>query len=167
MNNRNSGYVLKPKKLLPESLFIENYDKPKVYIILRLISMVCIQKLVKKEGIQFGKNKLILEGFIIGSKNDMEKNKKFNWNFDGNLLQQSFNFNENMVFDIYESDLSFIYLKLFYDSELIGRSVIPVNIMKEGYRKIPLYDINCIECKESYLTAKITKNYNTIINNNN
>ena len=94
--------------------------------------MVCIQKLVKKEGIQFGKNKLILEGFIIGSKNDMEKNKKFNWNFDGNLLQQSFNFNENMVFDIYESDLSFIYLKLFYDSELIGRSVIPVNIIKES-----------------------------------
>ena len=167
MNNRNSGYVLKPKKLLPESLIIEKYDKPKLYIVLRLISMVCIQKLVKKEGIQFGKNKLILEGFIIGSKNDMEKNKKFNWNFDGNLLQQSFNFNENMVFDIYESDLSFIYLKLFYDSELIGRSVIPVNIMKEGYRKIPLYDINCIECKESYLTAKITKNYNTIINNNN
>ena len=26
---------------------------------------------------------------------------------------------------------------------------------------------NCIECKESYLTAKITKNYNTIIDNNN
>jgi hypothetical protein len=157
MNNRNSGYVLKPKKLLPESLIIEKYDKPKLYIVLRLISMVCIQKLVKKEGIQFGKKQLNLKGFVIGSKNDIERNNKFNLYFSGNLLRQSVQVNQNMVFDIYESDLSFIYLKLYYDNILIGRSVIPVSLMKVGYRKIPLYDKNCIECYESYLMTHIKK----------
>jgi hypothetical protein len=39
--------------------------------------MVNIQKLVKKEGIDFGKKNLMLKGFVIGSKNDMERNKKF------------------------------------------------------------------------------------------
>ena len=157
MNNRNSGYVLKPKKLLPESLIIEKYDKPKLYIVLRLISMVCIQKLVKKEGIQFGKKQLNLKGFVLGSKNDIERNNIFNLYFSGNLLYQSVQVNQNMVFDIYESDLSFIYLKLYYDKILIGRSVIPVSLMKEGYRKIVLYDINCIECYEIYLIIKINK----------
>ena len=157
MNNRNSGYVLKPKKLLPESLLIEKYDKPKIYIVIRLINMVNIQKLVKKEGITFGKKNLLLKGFVIGCKNDMERNKKFHLKFGGNLLQESIQVNQNMVFDIYEKDLSFIYFKLYYDDVLIGRSVIPVSLMKEGYRKIALYDINCIECYESYLIVKITK----------
>ena len=157
MNNRNSGYVLKPKKLLPESLIIEKYENAKMYIVIRLLCMVNIQKLVKKEGIDFGKKKLLLKGFVIGSKNDMERNKKFHLKFGGNLLQESIQVNQNMVFDIYEKDLSFIYFKLYYDDVLIGRSVIPVSLMKEGYRKIALYDINCIECYESYLIVKITK----------
>ena len=157
MNNRNSGYVLKPKKLLPESLFIENYEKPKMYIVIRLLCMVNIQKLVKKEGIDFGKKNLLLKGFVIGSKSDMERNKKFHLKFGGNLLQESIQVDQNMVFDIYDKDLSFIYFKLYYDDDLIGRSVIPVSLMKEGYRKIVLYDINCIECYESYLIVKITK----------
>ncbi len=55
MNNRNSGYVLKSKKLLPESLIIEKYENAKMYIVFRLLSMVNIQKLVKEEGIDFGK----------------------------------------------------------------------------------------------------------------
>ena len=59
--------------------------------------------------------------------------------------QNNFRGNLNMVFDIYEKDLSFIYFKLYYYDVLIGRSVISVSFMKEGYRKIVLYDINCID----------------------
>ncbi len=99
----------------------------------------------------------------------MERNKKFHLKFGGNLLQERIQVNQNMVFDIYEKDLSFIYFKLYYDDVLIGRSVIPVSFMKKGYRKIVLYDINCIECYESYLIVKIAKNdlYNMQHDNDN
>ena len=159
MNNRNSGYILKPKKFLPESLMIEKYDKPKLYVVIKLISMNWIQKLVKREGIDFGKNNLILECYVIGSKIDIENNKIFKFSLEGNLLKQNFKLKDNIIFEIYENDLSFIFLKLYYDSILIGRSAIPISLMKEGYRNISLYDINCIECTESYLTVRITKNY--------
>ena len=159
MNNRNSGYILKPKKFLPESLNIEKYDKPKLYVVIKLLSINWIQKLVKREGIDFGNNNLTLECYVIGSKSDIEMNKVFKYNFKGNLLKQIFKLKDNIIFEIYESDLSFIFIKLYYDNILIGRGAIPISLMKEGYRNISLYDINCIECTESYLTVRITKNY--------
>ena len=138
---------------------IEKYDKPKLYVVIKLISMNWIQKLVKREGIDFGKNNLILECYVIGSKIDIENNKIFKFSLEGNLLKQNFKLKDNIIFEIYENDLSFIFLKLYYDSILIGRSAIPISLMKEGYRNISLYDINCIECTESYLTVGVTKNY--------
>ena len=155
--NRNCGYVLKPKKLLPESTVYESYDNPKQTITFDLISTICVHKLIQKEGLAINKdNKLILESYIVGSYEDDEKNKKYKVELPGNYFHHNIK-NQQIVYNVYETDLACVFFKLYYDKEVVGRSAVPLSLMKEGYRNIVFYDNYCVEHPDSFLLAKISK----------
>ena len=156
--NRNCGYVLKPKKLLPESTFYESYSHPIGKIRFDLISTICVHKLIQKEGLPINKDsKLRLEVFIVGSNEDDENNKKYSIDLPGNYFHHNIKC-DPLVFNIYENELSCIFFKLYYEKDVIGRSAIPLSLMKEGYRNIVFYDNYCVESIESFLLARISSN---------
>jgi Ca2+-binding EF-hand superfamily protein len=65
----------------------------------------------------------------------------------------------SVQFEIYDPELSFIILKVWSNRKkyLLARSVIPVRIMRLGYRVLDLYDNNCSKFDESYLIVKSNK----------
>jgi len=154
--NRNSGYIVKPKKLLPESVFYEDYKKKKGKVNFELISLLNIYKLILNEELEHNSTKkIILESYIVGSFEDDENNSKQSIEISGNFLFKKIYGNFN--FDLYETDLSFIFFKLYYDNKIIGKSVVPVIYMKEGFRNIIFYDNKCIEIPECRLLVIASK----------
>jgi hypothetical protein len=138
--NQNCGYVLKPPKLLPESTHIEVYDKPLCTIHITIHSLINVATLVQNEKKKLKRNcEMKLTCYVIGTNEDEEHNRKFTFNVSGNLLFPTINDNANVVFDIYEKDLSCIMFKLHYEGSVVGRMVVPVCMMKEGLRNVPFY----------------------------
>ncbi|MCQ2817483.1 MAG: hypothetical protein MJ252_09490, partial [archaeon] len=66
-----------------------------------------------------------------------------------------------VTFDIYDTDLSFILVKVFSRKRehTLARAVIPVTAMKTGYRVLELYDKDCSKFDESYLIVKTSRIY--------
>lgn len=159
-NNKNRGYVLKPVKLLPESTKIESYENPYGHIKIEIINFVGLAQLFKNEEKVNGKiDKVKIECFIVGSETDDKKNRTFALKIAGDFLIPRIIATEVIDFEIYEKDLSCIYFKIYYDKEVIGRSVVPLMMMKEGVRKIIFYDNDCIEMNDSFMIAVINKTY--------
>ena len=83
-----------------------------------------------------------------------------------NLVNKNFLhpiFKDNSItFDIYDPDLSFLVVILYsYKKEhILARSVIPIKILKTGYRVLELYDKDCSKKDDTYLIVKTSKIYN-------
>ena len=71
---------------------------------------------------------------------------KNEYNFDliGGFLTPSILNNHKIKIPVYEENLGGIMIKFIYEKEVIGRGCISFCLMKMGYRKIPIYDNNCI-----------------------
>ena len=54
---------------------------------------------------------------------------------------------------IYEYDLGGIMIKFNYAGKMIGRGCIPYCLMKNGYRKIPIYDNDCYLCDDVFVVG--------------
>ena len=81
---------------------------------------------------------------VFGTQND-DKNEIFKTNKINNNFIKS-KFSTKSEFQIYEPELSFIYIHLYdQNSQFIGRSVVPLRYLKKGLRNIPLYDNTCSE----------------------
>ena len=153
--NQNCGYVLKPKKLLPESTYIEIYDKPVCSIHINIHSLVNVARLVQNEKKKLKRNcEMKLSCYVIGTNEDEEHNRKFTFNVTGNLLFPTINDNSEFIFEIYEKDLSCIMFKLFYEGSVVGRMVVPVCMMKEGIRNIPFYSSKLEKQNFSFLIVQ-------------
>ena len=65
----------------------------------------------------------------------------------------------NVVFDIYEPELSFIVVKLYSRKRehTLAKGIIPVRAMSLGYRVLELYDNECSKFDESYLIVRTNK----------
>ena len=64
-----------------------------------------------------------------------------------------------ITFNIYEEELSFIFIKLFSENKdiCLGRAVIPIVALNLGYRVVDLYDNTCSKLDEPYLIVKSNK----------
>ena len=61
----------------------------------------------------------------------------------------------NPVIDykVYDYELSAIMIKIKYQNRMIGRGCIPYYLMKQGYRRIPIYDNKCFSVDDAYMVG--------------
>ena len=66
---------------------------------------------------------------------------------------------DNEVIDIpvYEGDLGGLMIKIYLDDKMIGRGCIPYCLMKEGLRRIPIFDKKCFLCEGAYAVGYFKK----------
>ena len=64
-----------------------------------------------------------------------------------------------ITFNVYEEEISFIFIKLFSENKdiCLGRAVIPIVALNIGYRVVDLYDNTCSKLDEPYLIVKSNK----------
>lgn len=62
-----------------------------------------------------------------------------------------------MKIPVYEGDLGGLMIKIYKDDNMIGRGCIPYCLMKEGYRRIPIFDNECSVCEGAYAVGYFKK----------
>ncbi|MCQ2818174.1 MAG: phosphatidylinositol-specific phospholipase C domain-containing protein [archaeon] len=157
MQNEGCGYVLKPKKLLPESLYIEKYESYHALKI-RLFNICEMSELVKKAGKELEKKaemKLIFK--VYGSCQD-DKTEEVEIKITGNFMKPEFE-KTKFSFPIFEKELGCIVIRFEYNGNIIGRSAVPLCMMSKGIRRIPLFDTQQIEALNSSIIAEFTPEF--------
>ena len=166
--NKNYGYVLKPKKFIENNFVFEEYKAPKFFINLKIINLFNFIELIHLSKLEFVKKaKLQMKVYSLGNdignmdKDPVEKNLKNEYNFylEGGLLSPHIIDNEIIKIPVYEEKLGGIMIKFYYEKEMIGRGCIPFCLMKLGYRKIPIYCNNCIERERVFVVGYFQKSY--------
>ena len=166
MQNKNQGFVLKPSKLLIDSLKFEDYEKPYYTLELTIFSLTNLVRLIDATN-KFNENddeiakdgSLKFEIYTLGSHKE-DKNPKYTFLCNGGVIFTQITDNKTVNFDVYEPDLGGLMIKFFMDDVMFARSCIPFTMIKEGFRKIPLFDNNCIEYSESCMVGLIYKKFN-------
>ena len=149
--NRKCGYVLKPKKLLEPNIAYNN-KKSFVFLEMKIISCFYLLKLIdtNEENLN-DKGKLSMEIYPLGSEeDDSVPHKKYTLSC-GLLFPVIMGNRYNFQMPIYEDELGGIMIKFIYEGKLIGRGCIPFCLMKNGYRKIPIFDNDCYICDGVYV----------------
>jgi len=150
--NKNNGYILKPKKFISKYFSFEEYKIPKFYIKMKIIYLFNFVELIHLSDIPFVQNakmemKIYNLGFDIGDINEEQKifKNEYIFNLEGGFLTPHIINNEIIQIPVYEEELGGIIIKFFYEKKMIGRGCIPFCLLKIGYRKIPIFCNNCIE----------------------
>ena len=159
--NYNYGYVLRPNELLYNTN--NNLDKnmkPKFNLICKIFSIFNLVKLLEISEINIIENEDAIDfGLIIysiGNKNDDAFNP-VNIKLNGSLYFPFISQEENIIIPIYESILGALMIKIIYKGNVIGKGCIPYNFMKEGFRRIPIYDKNLCICKDTFIVGRFHK----------
>jgi len=153
--NNGCGYVLKPKFLRnPKGAYDRYYLKPLMKLEIDVISCLMLQTCVKN----FNKSEnIFFESFLVGCWEDDKMNPKHkSKSYENNLINLVFD-NESIKFDVYETELCFWMIKIYLSNTAIARSCVPISIMNEGIRVVPLFDLNCNEFPDCVLLARIKK----------
>jgi phosphatidylinositol phospholipase C delta len=152
--NRGLGYILKPNFLLDENAPVKLYERPKMGVVIKVISGIMLLNILKSEGVVQQIEKICVGLKIIGSFKD-DTSEKFTDYIDQNFINPIFN--KSFEFEIYEEDLSFLILQIYTGNTVLARSAIPLCFMEEGVRMVTLYDDACKEIENSMLVVRIYK----------
>ena len=149
--NRKCGYVLKPSKLLDPKIVID-YERSNYNLKMKILSCYNLLKLIEmREEAIYEKGKIQMEIYTLGSDND-DKNPHQKYDLKGGLLFPVINKNElSFELPVYEYELGGIMIKFFYEGKLFGRGCIPFCLMKNGIRKIPIFDNDCYICEGAFV----------------
>ena len=166
--NKNCGYILKPKKFTQKFFSFEEYKKPKFYIKMKIINLFNFAELIHLAKISFvNKSKLQIKiyGLDLGSgiehsdTNEKLIKKEHIFNLEGGLIHPNIKNNEIIKLPVYEEELGGIMIKFLYDKDMIGRGCIPYCLMKFGYRRIPIYCNYCIERERIFVVGYFEKSF--------
>ena len=156
--NNNVGYVKKPKKLLFDHLSFEKYEKPYFILEVNIIIIFALSKIIQYSDMKLENDKkMTMSVYVLGVESDIKNNIKYKFELIDGFIFTKIKNNEIMRFNIYEPDIGGLIFKIKYNKELFARACIPFNLLKEGYRKIPIYTNNCVEFKSSCLIAFFSK----------
>jgi hypothetical protein len=97
-----------------------------------------------------------LEIYTLGAVND-DNNPRYVFKIIDGTIFPKINNNKTISFNVYEKDLGCIMMKFRYNEIVFGRACIPYIFIKEGLRKIPIYDKNCFECHGTSVVARFYK----------
>lgn len=159
---QNKGYILKPAKFLSPNNKnnFPNYSRPAYTLELKIISIINLTCLIEQEKIVIDNEKEItMNIYSVGVKED-ENNESKEIQLTGGVIFPHFKNSERdsrITMKVFEPDLSGIMIKFEYDGEMIGRGCIPYCMMKEGYRRITIYDNNCNSKEEAYIIGYFRK----------
>ena len=154
----NCGYVLKPRKLLDKVGILNDYIKPMFILGFKLCSIYNLSKLIEVYEEKPNYNgKLIVEIYSLGNEiDDKFPHKKLELK-GGMVFPKIMGGDELLNIPVYEGDLGGLMIKIFKDDHMIGRGCIPYCLMKEGYRRIPLFDNDCWVCEGAFATGYFKK----------
>ena len=159
--NKNFGYVRKPKKLLFDNLKIEKYEKPYFTLQVDIKIVFALSKIIQFTGMKLEKDKnMTMSIYVLGTESDIKNNIKYKFELIDGFIFTKIKNNQIMLFNIYEPDLGGLFFKIKYDKVLFARACIPFTLMREGYRKIPIYTNHCVEFKSSCMIGFFSKSYN-------
>ena len=155
--NRKCGYVVKPSRLLDPNIVID-YEKSLYTLKIKIISCYNLLKLIEmNEDMLYEKKKLQMEIYSLGSDND-DKNVHQKYDLNGGLMFPVISGNDTAItMPIYEDELGGIMIKFTYDGYLIGRGCIPYCMMKNGLRKVPIFDNDCYICDGAFVLGYFEK----------
>ena len=147
------GYILKPERYFSNE-FICSYDKPNYICKMEILSIINLYGLIEELKLKYNKDMpLNLSIYVIGIRED-EYNLKCDFKLiNGALFPQFENGNPKVEFKVYDFELSAILIKITLDDKLIGRGCIPYCFMKQGLRRIPIYDNQCYNMKNAYMVG--------------
>jgi hypothetical protein len=155
--NKGFGYVMKPENLINPELMDYEY-KLKGNLKLKFFGAQNLHLLLSAHNLpRDNSDKIKIQTYIIGSYLD-DDNQKFEKTIENNFLNPLFT-DEVYTFNIYETNFTFVFIKLFFKEKVIGRAVIPLSFMSKGLRNIPIYDNLCREFLESILIFHVSKNF--------
>ena len=165
--NKNQGYVLKPRKLLIDYLKFEDYEKPYYTLELKIFSLTNLVRLIDAANKfhEFDDDEISKDGslnfeiYTLGSHKE-DKNPKYTFQCYGGVIFTHITDNKTVSFDVYEPDLGGLMIKFFMDDIMFARACIPFTLLTEGFRKIPLFDNYCIEYSESCMVGLFSKKIN-------
>ena len=151
--NQGLGYVVKPERFF-SSQNNYYYDKPCYYCHMEIISLINCSKLIENAKIKIdNQGELVLKIYSIGIKED-ENNPSFNCKLkDGTMFPNFEKGFPTIEYRVYDFDLSAIMIKIKYKGKMVGRSCIPYCIMKQGFRRIPIYDNQCFNTEDVYMVG--------------
>lgn len=150
--HRNCGYILKPEKLLEKDIIIDN--SPSCTLEIKIVSCYNLLKLLESsEDALYEKGKLYMEIYSLGSEEDDLIPHKYYELKGGLMFPVILDNTTNYKIPIYEYDLGGIMIKFNYEGKMIGRGCIPYCLMKNGYRKIPIYDNDCYLCDDVFVVG--------------
>ena len=151
--NKGLGYVLKYDKFLSDN-YDYTYDKPKYKCHMEILSVINCIRLIESANINlFFKSDINVNIYCIGINED-EKNPKVRCKLIKGYMFPSFEKDHPVIdYDVYEYELSAIMIKITYGSWTIGRSCLPYYFIKQGYRRIPIYDNLCHRVDDAYMVG--------------
>ena len=149
--NGGLGYVVKHKKFLSGNNF-DNYEKHKYICHMEIVSLINCSLLIEdaKLGIDI-KKELKVKIYSIGVKED-ESNPIVDAKLINGTMFPSFeNGFPKIDYKVYDYELSAIMIKIIYENKMIGRGCIPYYLMKQGFRRIPIYNNHCFSVDDVYM----------------
>ena len=140
--NKKCGYVLKPNRLLDKNIIIDKTPNSKIEF--KILSCYNLLKLLEaNEEILYERGKIKMEIYPLGSeKDDLNPHKIYKLK-GGLMFPVIIENNEDIKYQIYEDELGGIMIKFTYEGKMVGRGCIPYCLMKNGYRRIPIFDNEC------------------------
>ena len=140
--NKKCGYVLKPNRLLEKNIIIDKTPNSKIEF--KILSCYNLLKLLEaNEEILYERGKIKMEIYPLGSeKDDLNPHKIYKLK-GGLMFPVIIENNEDIKYQIYEDELGGIMIKFTYEGKMVGRGCIPYCLMKNGYRRIPIFDNEC------------------------
>ena len=157
LQNKKCGYVLKPSYLLDTNIKLNN-TMPNSSIEFKIISCYNLLKLIEgNENLLYEKGKLTMEIYSLGSEKD-DLNPHRAYKLKGGLMFPIIKENDSVIkYPIYEDELGGIMIKFFYEGKMIGRGCILYCLMKNGYRRIPIFDNDCYICDDVFVLGYFKK----------
>ena len=140
--NKKCGYVLKPNRLLDKNIIIDKTPNSKIEF--KILSCYNLLKLLEaNEEILYERGKIKMEIYPLGSeKDDLNPHKIYKLK-GGLMFPVILENNDEIKYQIYEDELGGIMIKFTYEGKMVGRGCIPYCLMKNGYRRIPIFDNEC------------------------
>ena len=156
--NNNCGYVLKPRKLLDKVGTLNDYSKPMFVLGFKMCSIYNLSKLIEiYETKPNYSGKLYFEVYSLGHDIDNKFPHKIFELKGGMVFPNIAGADELLNIPVYEGDLGGLMIKIYKDDKMIGRGCIPYCLMKEGYRRIPLFDNDCWICEGAFAVGYFKK----------
>ena len=142
--NKNKGYVKKPSKFIDPNFLGDDYDEPSHKFYMEILCLRNIAKLIEYSGYDvdnFNCCDFTIEIYVIGIKEDEENNEKYVLSIINGVVFPSFKDGVPKInFKVYEPELSGIIIKFKFQNLLIGRCCVPYCMMKQGVRRLPVFD---------------------------